>query len=63
MNGWGKDKSLDNVTPIFSKKDEEHGFQLSVVPGVSGSFEHPKHMLKDMGKKIFTILRFKLLFI
>ena len=22
-----------------------------------GSFEHPKHMLKLMGKKIFTILR------
>ena len=23
---------------------------------VDGSFEHPKHMLKLMGKKIFTIL-------
>ena len=23
-----------------------------------GSFEHPKHMLKIMGKKIFTILRY-----
>ena len=23
------------------------------------SFEHPKHMLKLMGKKIFTVLRFK----
>ena len=28
-----------------------------------GSFEHPKHMLKLMGKKIFTILRSKILFI
>ena len=28
-----------------------------------GSFEHPKHMLKRMGKKIFTILRSKMLFI
>ena len=27
------------------------------------SFEHPKHMLKLMGKKIFTILRSKILFI
>ena len=27
------------------------------------SFEHPKHMLKLMGKKIFTILRWKFLFI
>ena len=26
-------------------------------------FEHPKHMLKLMGKKIFTFLRQKLLFI
>ena len=24
---------------------------------LDGSFEHPKHMLKLMGKKIFTILR------
>ena len=24
---------------------------------MDGSFEHPKHMLKIMGKKIFTILR------
>ena len=28
-----------------------------------GSFEHPKHMLKLMGKKIFTILRSKIVFI
>ena len=28
-----------------------------------GYFEHPKHMLKLMGKKIFTILRTKNLFI
>ena len=28
-----------------------------------GSFEHPKHMLKLMGKKIFTILCSKILFI
>ena len=28
-----------------------------------GSFEHPKHMLKLVGKKIFTILRWKFLFI
>ena len=28
-----------------------------------GSFEHPKHMLKLVGKKIFTILRSKLLLI
>ena len=27
------------------------------------SFEHPKHMLKNMGKKIFTILHRKVLFI
>ena len=27
-----------------------------------GSFEHPKHMLKLMGKKIFTILHSKILF-
>ena len=28
-----------------------------------GSFEHPKHMLKVMGKKIFTILRWSFLLI
>ena len=28
-----------------------------------GSFEHPKHMLKLMGKRIFTILCSKILFI
>ena len=28
-----------------------------------GSFEHPKHMLKIMGHKILTILRWKFLFI
>ena len=28
-----------------------------------GSFEHPKHMLKLVGKKIFTILRWNFLFI
>ena len=28
-----------------------------------GSFEHPKHILKIMGKKIFTLLRWKVLFI
>ena len=28
-----------------------------------GSFEHPKHLLKLMGKKIFTILRSKILLI
>ena len=27
------------------------------------SFEHPKHMLKSMGKKIFTILHWKMLFV
>ena len=27
-----------------------------------GSFEHPKHMSNTMGKKIFTILRWKFLF-
>ena len=33
------------------------------TPQCDGSFEHPKHMLKLMGKKIFTILRSKILFI
>ena len=28
-----------------------------------GSFEHPKHMFKLMGKKIFTILGSKIVFI
>ena len=28
-----------------------------------GSFEHPKHILKLMGNKIFTILRSKIMFI
>ena len=28
-----------------------------------GSFEHPKHMLKIMDKKTFTILRRKFLFV
>ena len=30
---------------------------------LDGSFEHPKHMLKLTGKKIFIILRSKILFI
>ena len=30
---------------------------------LDGSFEHPKHMLKPMGKKIFTILHSKIVFI
>ena len=29
----------------------------------NGSFNHPKHMLKLMGKKILNILRWKFLFI
>ena len=29
----------------------------------NGSFEHPKHMLKLMGKKILTILRSKIVLI
>ena len=32
-------------------------------PQRDGSFEHPKHMLKLMGKKIFTILLSNILFI
>ena len=28
-----------------------------------GSFEHPKNMLKLMGKKIFTVLRLEFVFI
>ena len=36
----GKRKTLNNIAPIFSKKDEGHGFRLSVVhedvSGVSG---------------------------
>ena len=33
----------------FSEKGKKHLL-------MSGSYEHPKHMLKLMGKKIFTIL-------
>ena len=28
-----------------------------------GSFEHPKHMLKSIGKKVLTILRWTIIFI
>ena len=34
-----------------------------IPPQWDGSFEHPKHMLKIMGKKIFKNLRWKYLFI
>ena len=33
------------------------GTQKNRLNDLDGSFEHPKHMLKVMGKKIFTILR------
>ena len=36
---------------------------LKRTVSVGGSFEHPKHMLKLMGKEIFTMLRSKFLFI
>ena len=34
-----------------------------VPPPQDGSFEYPKHMLKPMGKKLFTILLSKILVI
>ena len=33
---------------------------LKRMVSMDGSFEHPKHMLKLMGKKEFTILRSKI---
>ena len=38
---------VQNISCGFSKEPSQR----------DGSFEHPKHMLKLMGKKIFTILR------
>ena len=36
---------------------------LKKTSQLDGSFEHPKHMLKLTGKKIFTVLGSKILFI
>ena len=38
-------------------------FLISKPKQCYGSFEYPKYMFKLMGKKIFTILRSKILFI
>ena len=45
------------ITSLFLNKTYVVGTQKNRLD------EHPKHMLKIMGKKIFTILRWKFLFI
>ena len=44
----------------FSTKTYDVGSQKNCLN--EGSFEHPKQMLKLIGKKIFTILHTKILF-
>ena len=47
-----------NTSGLLQSKRK--GFTLTLV---KSAFEHPRHMLKLTGKKIFTILRSKILFI
>ena len=51
---------LQNYFLYFSCKTHVVGTQRTV--SMRGSFEHPKHMFKLMGKKIVTILRYKISF-
>ena len=37
--------------------------EMVLLSNGGGSFEHPKHMLKLMGKKILTTLHSKIMFI
>ena len=48
--------AYQNITFLFLNQNIYCGY-LKEPSQWDGSFEHPKHMLKIMGKKIFTILR------
>ena len=52
----------ENLIFLFLNQNICCGYSKELSQG-DGSFEHPKHMLKRMGKKIFTFLRGKFLFI
>ena len=64
---------LFNVFPIHQVRTKKNNFLifqpkhmlwvLKRTVSMRRFFEHPKHMLKLMGKKIFTILRSKIVFI
>ena len=51
-------KSAKQKKTIFFFLNQKINCVYSKEPShPDGSFKHPKHMLKRMGKKIFTILR------
>ena len=54
--------SFKSVSSYFLAKTHVFGTQKNHL-NKTGFFEHPKHMLKLIGKKIFTILRSKTLFL
>ena len=67
----GRAEDFCNIPDAFLKKRGDYNFLISQPKHVAdtqkksqreGSFEHPKFILKLLGKKIFTILRLKILF-
>ena len=50
-----RDKMLDKPRVLSLFRNEFNKFNGTRARMLDGSLEHPKHMLKLMGKKIFTI--------
>ena len=67
MTGYPLTLSLSNVgwplVKVHSKKLIVLYLNQNICCGYECSFEHPKHILKLIGKKIFTVLRSKFVFI
>ena len=53
----------DGQGQAFISQPKHMLWVLKRTVSMDSSFEHPKHMLKLMGKRIFTILCSKILFI
>ena len=62
MTKYFEDKIAIMFRTLVKSAYQKNIFLIS-QPKHNGSFEHPKHMLKLMGKKIFTILCSKIVFI
>ena len=56
------DKSVFRKTIFLISQPKHMLWALKRTVSMRRSYEQPKHMLKQMGKKIFTILRSKILF-
>ena len=59
---WQIFSDQGNISPLVKSVYQKSIFLIS-QPKWDGAFEHTKHMLKLMGKKIFTIVGWKILFI